>query len=112
MTLEEAGKRFEVSMNVLERYISFGFIREAEPNSVPVQYVDSDFDRLGLISTLLSAGFTPEETKKYLLLTENRVDDEEEIRMLRKQRRTLMNDIHKKQQLLDHLDYMIFEKKK
>ena len=38
--------------------------------------------------------------------------NEEQIRMLRKQRFELLDGIHEKQQLLDQLDYMILEKKK
>lgn len=111
MTLEEAGKKFGVSVRTLEKYVSFGFIKKAKSVDSSTAYKDTDFERLGLIDTLLSAGFTPEETKKYLLLTENMGTDEEQIRMLKKQRRSLLDDIHKKQQLLDNLDYMIWNKK-
>ena len=37
---------------------------------------------------------------------------EEKIRLLRKSRGQLLDEIHDKQQLLDQLDYMIYEMKK
>ena len=61
MTLQEAEKKFGLPHNVLKQYISFGLIRE---NGVLNEYRDEDFERLGLIDTLLGAGFTPEETKR------------------------------------------------
>ena len=108
MTLQEAEKKFGLPHNVLKQYISFGLIRE---NGVLNEYRDEDFERLGLIDTLLGAGFTPEETKRYLLLTERKGTDEQQLGMLKKQRRSLLDDIHKKQRFLDCLDYMIWAKK-
>lgn len=37
---------------------------------------------------------------------------EERIRILRKNRAQLLDEIHSKQQLLDRLDYMLYEMKK
>ena len=37
---------------------------------------------------------------------------QEQIRILRKNRMQLLDEIHSKQQLLDQLDYMIYEIKK
>ncbi len=108
MTLEEAEKRFGLSCSVLEKYVSFGLIRES---NVPENYRDEDFERLRLIDTLLGSGFTPEEAKKYLLLTEEMGTEEQQIKMLKRGRRLLLNDIHKKQQFLDSLDYIIWSKK-
>lgn len=108
VTLTEAEKKFGLSKSVLEEYVSFGLIRE---NGMPEGYRDTDFERLGLIHTLFGAGFTPEETKRYLLLMENRGTDEQQVCMLKKRRRALLDDIHKKQHSLDSLDYMIRIKK-
>lgn len=108
MTLQEAEKKFGLPHNVLEKYVSFGLIRG---NGILNEYRDEDFERLGLIDTLLGAGFTPEETKRYLLLTESKGTDEQQLGMLKKQRRSLLDDIHKKQRFLDCLDYLIWAKK-
>lgn len=51
--------------------------------------------------------------KKYLNLLENKTGSkEEQIKILRKQRFKLLDDIHEKQQSLDELDYMIDEIKR
>lgn len=107
MTLQEAVKQFGLPHSVLEKYISYGFIRK---NNISDKYREEDFERLGLIDILLGAGFTPEEVKRYLLLTESKGTDEQQLSMLKKQRRVLLENIHKKQRFLDSIDYMIWMK--
>lgn len=111
LTLKEAEKKYILPHRKLEKYVSLGFFRKDEGADGVESYCDKDFEQLGLIDTLLSAGFTPEETKKYLVLTEKKGTDEQQILMLKKQRRELLDDIHKQQQLLDSLDFMIWDKK-
>ena len=112
MTLEEAEKKFDLPPGRLKQYVSFGFIKGTGSAGDATDYCAEDFERIGLIETLLSAGFSTEETKEFLHLTENIGTDEEQIRMLRKRRNSLLNDIHEKQRLLDSLDFMIWNKKK
>ena len=45
-------------------------------------------------------------------IEENGRTREEKIRILRKNRAQLLEEIHGKQQLLDQLDYMLYEMKK
>lgn len=45
-------------------------------------------------------------------INENGKTREEQIKILRKSRGQLLDEIHGKQQLLDQLDYMIYEIKK
>lgn len=111
MTLAEAEKAFGISIDTLKKYVSFGFIRQSDTNYGASEYRDEDFDRLGTVSILMNAGFSTKEIRKYLELLENTGTDEEQIRMLRKQRRYLLDDIHKKQQTLDQLDFMVWNKK-
>lgn len=106
MTLIEAEKMFGLPHSILEKYTKFGFIRESD---IEEDYRDADFNKLGLIDTLINAGFSTEEIKKYLSLTENEGTDEQKKDMLKKQRREILKDIHKKQQLLDTLDYIIWD---
>lgn len=46
------------------------------------------------------------------LLNEKEKTKEEQIRIIRKERGRLLEEIHGKQQLLDRLDYMLHEMKK
>lgn len=43
------------------------------------------------------------------LLNEKDKTKEEQVRILRKERGRLLEEIHEKQQLLDRLDYMLYE---
>ncbi|MDO5336326.1 MAG: MerR family transcriptional regulator [Eubacteriales bacterium] len=108
MTLTEAEKAFGISMDTLKKYISSGFIRQSDTNCGASEYRNEDFDRLGLVSILLEAGFSTKEIRRYLELSEHAGTDEEQIRMLRKQRGCLLDDIHKKQKTLDRLDFMVW----
>lgn len=113
MTLSEAEKRFTLARSTLEEYAVFGFIRKAanQTGGKEPEYREEDFGRLGLVNTLLRAGFSPEETGQFLNMTETAGTEEEQIRMLRRKRRTILDDIHKMQKILDELDYMIWQKK-
>lgn len=113
MTLSEAEKRFTLPRPTLEEYAAFGFIRKMENQTggKEPEYREADFGRLGLVNTLLRAGLSPEETGRFLNMTETAGTEEEQIRMLRRKRRNLLDDIHKRQKILDELDYMIWERK-
>lgn len=108
MTLQDAEKRSGLPYSVLERFVSLGIIRKS---SMPDEYQEKDFGRLGLADILLNAGFPAEDIQKYFQLEESGDADEQQIGMLRKRRRLLLDDIHKNQRLLDSLDYMILEKR-
>ncbi len=61
----------------------------------------------------MKAGLNIDVLKKYLSLLENKTGSkEEQIKILRKRRFKLLEDIHEKQQSLDELDYMIDEIKR
>ncbi|HIS98645.1 MAG TPA: hypothetical protein IAA59_00275 [Candidatus Faecaligallichristensenella faecipullorum] len=108
MTLVEAGRKYSVPMNTLKRYIAWGFIRPQGPE----EYRDEDFERLGLVDALLNAGFSPMETNRYLMLDGRRAAAEEQMVMLNAKRKALLDEIHQKQQALDHLDFIIWDKRK
>ena len=50
--------------------------------------------------------------KRYFELTKCKGTNEKQIIMLRKQRKKLLEDIHRKQQLLDNVDYLIWKTNK
>ena len=108
MTLHEVEKRLGLPHSVLERFVSLGIIRKCGMSD---EYQEKDFERLGLADILLNAGFSAEDIQKYFQLEESGDADEQQIGMLRKRRRLLLDDIHKNQRLLDSLDYMILEKR-
>lgn len=110
MTLEMAEKKFGISMTVLEEYVSYGFLKATEKEECK-EYRDQDFEQLGLIENLMRFGLSIKEIKKYISL-DNEARSEEQIQMLRRRRKSLLDEIHETQQILDNLDFMVWEKKK
>lgn len=83
MTLQEAEKRSGLPYSVLERFVSLGIIRKS---SMPDEYQEKDFKRLGLADILLNAGFFAEDIQKYFRLEERGDAGEQQIGMLRMRR--------------------------
>lgn len=108
MTLQEAAIRFQIHMEKLDFYEKNGLLECRQfINGIP-DYTEDELRRVGLIHSLLKAGFDIDSLKKYFSLTvHNEADKKEKIRLLRKQRCRLLDEIHDRQQSLDELDYMI-----
>lgn len=105
MTLKEVGKVSGLPLTTLKKYVADGLIRDNE-------YTDADLQRIGLIGTLLKMGLPTEDVKRYLDLEseDTQAAKEMQIHILRKYRGPLLDELHKRQQLLDSLDYMIRRK--
>lgn len=113
MTLKEASERFRISIEKLNYYEENGLIvYETLVNDVP-DYTEDELRKVGVIHALLTAGMDVNMLQKYLqLLRKKAGSKDEQIRILRKRRCELLEEIHGKQQSLDELDYMIEEIKK
>lgn len=113
MTLEEAGERFCISMEKLTCYEENRLIMyETLVDGVP-DYTEEEIHKVSIIHDLLEAGMGVEVLQRYLqLLREKTANKAEQIRIVRKQRCELMEVIHRKQQCLDRLDYMVDEIRK
>lgn len=112
MTLREASKSFGIAEDVLRQYEKNGLLKSTSANGGADNYREEDFEQLGLIKFLLETGFSFKDLKRYLELMRNSKTTDEQIYMLRKRRSELLEGIHEKQQLLDRIDYMIWEKRK
>lgn len=113
MTLSEASKRFRISAEKLKTYEENELLEQRTLADGTVDYTEAELRRIGLIHSLLKSGMDMESLRKYLRLSGDKVGDrEEQIRILRKQRCKLLDDIHDMQQALDELDYMIMETKR
>lgn len=113
MTLKEASRRFQVSMEQLTCYEQNELIIcEAFVDGIP-DYTECELRKIGIIHSLLKAGMDISVLQRYLQLLRKKTESkEEQIKILRKQRCILLEEIHCKQQSLDELDYMINEIKK
>lgn len=113
MTLDEASIRFRISMEKLKYYEKNGLIECRQVVDGVSDYTEQELKKVGLIHSLQKAGLDLSSVKRYLLLSnEGNGHKEEKIRILRRQRCRLLEEIHGKQQSLDELDYMIHEIRK
>lgn len=112
MNLQEIAQLFDMSLDKLRFYESEGLLRRRTDLVNSDEYMPGDIERLGAVDILLKIGFTIVEIKKYFELTECKGTNEKQIRMLRKQRKKLLDDVHGKQQLLDKVDYLIWKTNK
>lgn len=98
MTLNEASKRFHISMEKLESYEENDLLEHQTLADGTFDYTETELQRIGLIHSLLKSGMNMEVLKKYLQLLHDKTGSkEEQIRILRKQRYQLLDDIHDKQ---------------
>lgn len=108
MTLKEASERFCISM---ERLIFYEenrlIICETLVDGVP-DYTEEELHKASIIHDLLEAGMGMDVLREYMRLLRKRTASKtERIKILRKQRCELMEEIHRKQQCLDRIDYMV-----
>lgn len=113
MTLKEASERFCISMERLTYYEENRLIKyETLVDGVP-DYTEEELYKVSIIRDLMEAGMEVDAVQEYLrLLGQKNAGKTEQIRILRKQRCELMEEIHHKQQCLDRLDYMVDEMRK
>lgn len=113
MTIAEAAEHFCISRSKLEYYEWNGLFDSHRKFDGSIDYCDETLEYIGLIELLLSAGLSMDTLKNYLeSLGNDKASNEEQIRILIKQRYILLDNIHEKQKILDKLDYIIREAKK
>lgn len=107
MTINEASEKYNIPIEVLEEYESWGLCGEVRKVMGAWQYDDTDLERLGTIMTLHDIGFSNEEVEVYMrLLLEGESTENERMRMLNKLRSTALDEIHFKERQLERLDYL------
>lgn len=107
MTLKEVSMRFCMDLNKLRSYEANGLLPHTTLSDGTIDYRESDIRQIGFINKLFKSGMTANEVKSY-----HAADRDGQLRILRKQRCVLLDEIHGKQQLLDEMDYLIEEKRK
>ena len=109
MTREETGARCRIPAELLREYERWGLCSGEGKTPGAWRYDQEDLDRLSLMTTLLDAGFTPEETERYLRLAMSGGETAgERLAMLRRRRDGMLDEIHRKQEQLDRLDHLRF----
>lgn len=107
MTIDEASERYQIPIEVLEEYESWGLCGAVRKVMGAWQYDEEDLKRLSLIMTLHDVGFEPEEVEEYMRLAlEGDKSRDERLRLLDKRRGAALDEIHLKERKLERLDYL------
>ncbi len=105
MTIKEASERYNIPIDILKAYESWGLCGAVKKVMGAWQYDDTDLERLSLIMTLHDIGFDHSEIETYMrLLLEREGTDDQRMRMLNQKRRNLLDDIHFREKQLSRLD--------
>lgn len=109
MTIEEAGKRLSIEEHVLRKYEEQGLLNLGDLNG---DNLEKELQDIRLIDSLLRIGVGSEELKRLKnLMLQGAGTKKEQIRLLRKCRFEILDEIHLKQQVLDRMDYLIYSMK-
>ncbi|MDO4544536.1 MAG: MerR family transcriptional regulator [Bacillota bacterium] len=113
MTIEEASRKYNIPVEILREYESWGLCGTVKEVMGAWQYDDEDLERLSTIMTLHDIGFTNEEVRSYMrLLLEGESTEKERIAMLNNRRSCALDELHFKQKQLDRLDYLRYKIRK
>lgn len=105
MTIQEASQRYQIPMDLLREYESWGLCGAVKKVMGAWQYDDTDLERLSTIMTLHDIGFTIEEVEAYMrLLLEGKATCAQRLQMLEHKRSAALDEIHFKERQLQRLD--------
>ena len=107
MTINEASERYQIPLEILKEYESWGLCGTVKRGMGAWQYDDQDLERLSTIMALHDMGFTADEVESYMRLLLSDTDTaRERMRMLEKRRDQALDEIHLKEKQLQRLDYL------
>lgn len=107
MTINEASEKYNIPIEVLKEYESWGLCSEVKKVMGVWQYDDQDLERLGMIMTLHDIGFSNAEVESYMrLLLDGKSTEDERLRMLNTLRNNTLDEIHFKEKQLERMDYL------
>lgn len=102
---EELKNRCEAPEVEIKEFLS---CREAAGGE-PSRFSEEDVKQLGEFLTLGSLGFSPNQRRDYLKLSERHSGAAEKARMLVNQRRKLLNKVHDLEKKIFRIDYLKHE---
>ena len=112
MNLAKASKQAQIKREILLQYQENGLLNGVKTSDGSWDYSEKELRRVCFFYALQKAGMDLNTLKQYNALLQKREDTSaERIRILRKCRYRLLDEIHGKQQALDRLDYLIYEMK-
>ena len=113
MTIHEASERYQIPMELLREYESWGLCGAVKKVMGDWQYDNQDLERLSLIMTLHDIGFTSEEVETYMrLLLCKESAEQERLNMLNEKRARALDEIHFREKQLERMDYLRYQIRK
>ena len=110
MTITEASEHYNIPIEILREYESWGLCDEVEKVMGNWQYDDQDLERLSLIMTLHDVGFAPADIEAFMRLAMQGKDTEAaRMRMLNQHRSEALDEIHFREKQLERMDYLRYE---
>lgn len=110
MTRDEASTQYQIPIEILEEYESWGLCGSVKQVMGRWQYGDQDLERLSTIMALHDMGFSVAEVESYMRLLLSEADTaEERMRMLERRRSAALDEIHLKERQLQRLDYLRYK---
>ena len=110
MTKEEASKRYQIPMEILDMYERWGLCGAVKQIMGVWQYDDQDLEHLSTIMALHDIGFAPQEVERYMRMLLSGADTAaERLRMLETRRSAALDEIHLKEKQLQRLDYLRYQ---
>lgn len=103
MTLEELGNRIHIEVKELEQYKIQGLLIPEEIQN------EKELEQLQLLDDLARLGLGIGELRQMRELMKGKESEESQLRLLKKWRFQMLDEIHGKQQSLDRLDYVIYK---
>ena len=113
MTIHEASERYNIPLEILREYESWGLCGTVKEVMGAWQYDDTDLERLSMIMTLHDVGFANDEIERYMkLLLEQEDTETQRLRMLDQKRGRTLDEIHFRERQLERLDYLRYHIRK
>ena len=110
MTIHEASERYNIPIEILREYESWGLCGAVKKVMGVWQYDDENISRLSTSMTPHDVGFTNDEVENYMrLLLEGDNTEQERLEIIRRHRDSTLDEIHFKQAQLDRLDYLRYK---
>ncbi|RKJ47826.1 MerR family transcriptional regulator [bacterium 1XD42-54] len=107
MTIDEASTRYNIPLDILREYESWGLCGAVKKVMGAWQYDDQDIERLSMIMTLHDIGFLNDEVESYMRLSlEGESTEAQRLHMLNKRRSATLDEIHFREMQLDRMDYL------
>ena len=110
MTIQEASERYEIPLDILREYESWDLRVSVKNVTDTGQYDDQDIERLSMIMTLHDIGFDSSQAEEYMRLFLKKEDtSQQRLKMLDRQRKIALDEIHLREKQLERIDYLRFK---